>query len=145
MNDQEFKKRDEAMMKKMEPLRSKEVSEGILKGFSASVERRIRPESATGKKTARLVWAPVAVMAGLALFVVLKAPIQSGLQVVPFAPTLELAQAVSEQEIQDEIALLSELGALDEVGDEALLEEEETMLAGEMELTQKTAQTSIIA
>ncbi len=124
MNDQEFKKSDEAMMKKMEPLRSKEVSEGMLRGFSASVERRISTRSAQHEKPARAVWAPAAVMAVFVLFVVLKS-----------GPVLETAQSVSEREIQEEIALLNELGELDEEGGETLLEDGGLGFGAEMELT----------
>ena len=42
MSDKKFEKMDEQMMQSMKTLREKEVSEGILKGFSASVERRIQ-------------------------------------------------------------------------------------------------------
>ena len=41
MKDKDFKKMDESMMKKMESLRQQQISEGMLKGFSASVERRL--------------------------------------------------------------------------------------------------------
>lgn len=149
MNDKDFKKMDETMMKKMEPLRSREVSEGILKGFSASVERRIssRASVAAGdaRRGTRLVWAPAAVMAAFALFIVFKTPVQTGLHLSSPSGQMELAQLVSGEEIQEEIALLSELGVLEEGEGEGLLSDEELLLAEEMELSQKTSNLSLIA
>ena len=147
MDDKKFKKMDEKMMKAMEPLRSKEVSPGILKGFSASVERKIAAaqEEVPSARPARLVWAPAAVMAALALFVVIQTPIKGGWQGVSFTPALELAQLTSEQDIQEELSVLIELGELDEeAGIDLLGAEDELVLEG-IELTQKTGQISVLA
>ena len=51
MNEHNFEKMDQKLMDAMKTWREKEVSEGILKGFSASVERRIQ-----AKKQPTLAW-----------------------------------------------------------------------------------------
>jgi len=135
MNDKNFKKMDESWMKKMEPLRDKEVSEGMLKGFSASVERRIASNEAPLAKHGpafRPIWAPVAVVMVLASFIVLRSPIVPS----PSLVQVELAQATSSSadDVQEEIEVLKELGVWDEVEDETMLEPEEWMDA-DLELT----------
>ena len=147
MDDKQFKKMDERMMKAMKPLREKEVSEGMLKGFSASVERRLSTRQAgiASKNAPRLVWAPAAVAMVFALFVVLKSPVQSSFQLQPAGtPTMELAQLVSEQEIQDDVAVLMELGELNTEDSDALVSDED-VLAADMELSQKINMTSTMA
>ena len=146
MDDKQFKKIDERMMKAMKPLREREVSEGMLKGFSASVERRIAANNAPRETSApRLVWAPAAVAMVFALFVVLKSPVQSSFQLQPLGtPTMELAQLVSEEEIQDDVAVLMELGEIDSE-DSDVLGSDEDALAADMELSQKINMTSTMA
>lgn len=135
MNDKNFKKMDESWMKKMEPLRGKEVSEGMLKGFSASVERRL-PAGRQGiasnevplTKQApafRPIWAPVAAVMVLASFIVLRSSIVPSPSPVP----MELAQATSSSadDVQEEIEVLKELGVWDEIEDETMLNPEEWM------------------
>lgn len=117
MKDKEFKNLDEAMMKSMASLREQKVSEGMLKGFSASVERKIQPDSTPVVQHARRwapVWVPTLAVMVLASVAVLRAPV-------------ELAQMVSSDEIQNEVAILKELGALTD-------EEEATVLGDELEL-----------
>jgi hypothetical protein len=146
MDDRKFKEMDQSLMKKTEDLRQRKISEGILRGFAASVERRIEArKEAAHRPAARLVWAPALVMASFALFVVLKTPIQTGWQIPGQAPSLELAQMVSDEDIQDELALLIELGELEEGADSDLLGAEEELLAADMELSQKTGLTSAMA
>lgn len=119
MKDKEFKKMDEAWMKKMKPLREKEVSEGLLKGFSASVERRLTPAGeAPARKTAlRPVWIPTLAVLVLASAVVLRSPV---------SPT-------ADDDVQEEIEVLRELGVWDEASDEAVLGEEAVLADDDME------------
>lgn len=122
MNDKQFKKMDEAWMKKIEPLRDKQVSEGMLKGFSASVERRITAQDEAQARKApafRAAWAGTLAVLVLASFVVLRSPI------------VELAQ-VPDADVQEEIEMLKDLGVWDENEDEALLGEEEILAADEL-------------
>lgn len=116
MKDKEFKKMDENWMKKMEPLREKEVSEGMLKGFSTSVERRITAREETVKKSPvlRPAWVSTLAVLVLASLVAVRSP--------------ELTQPSSDDEVQEEIELLKELGAWDESEEEALIGEEELLV-----------------
>ena len=53
MNEEQFEKMDQQWMKTTKDVREKKVSDGILKGFSTSVERRILgAESRTSKRLA---------------------------------------------------------------------------------------------
>lgn len=135
MDDKNFKKMDESWMKKMAPLRDKKISEGILKGFSASVERRL-PAGRQGiasnetplvkhQLVFRPIWAPVAAVMVLASFIVLRSPITLSPSPVP----MELAQVTSgsADDVQEEIEVLKELGVWDEVEDETMLNTEEWM------------------
>ncbi len=117
MNDKNFKKMDEEWMKKMSPIRDKEVSEGILKGFSASVERRLVPEELTSAKRRSVfarAWAPAMAIMVLASLVVLRSPITNQ------GNSADTAQG-SEYDIQDEIEMLKEIGAWGETEDETVL------------------------
>ena len=127
MNDKDFKKIDELMMKKMEPLREQKISEGMLKGFSTSVERRLigSAEIIERKRAGRFILVPTLAVMLLASVVVLKAPVHE----------IQLAQAVAPaDEVQDDIAILSELGVLDEYE-----------LDESMELTQNRSSGSSLA
>ena len=138
MDDKDFKKMDEMMMKKMEPLREQKVSDGMLRGFSASVERRLAsPAEASERKPAgRLIWVPTLAVMLLASVAVLRSPVHE----------IQLAQAVvPADELQDDIAVLSELGVLDEYEDNELLAEEDALLDGSMELTQNQSLYSTLA
>ena len=130
MDERKFKEMDQSLMKKMEPLREQRISEGMLRGFSASVERRLSgpAQSAARKPVGRLVWVPTLAVMLLASVVVLKSPVHE----------IQLAQAVTPtDEVQDDIAILSELGVLDEYEDADLLGES-------MELTKNTANNSAL-
>ena len=137
MDDKKFKEMDQSLMKKMEPLREQKVSEGMLKGFSTSVERRLSgPAQAERKPAGRLVWVPMLAVMVMASLVVLRSPVQN----------VQLAQAVTAaDEMQDEIAVLSELGVLDEYEDADLLTGEDALLDENMELTQSRSSFSALA
>lgn len=140
MNDKNFKKMDETWMKKIQPIRDKKVSEGMLKGFSASVERRIasdEPAPAGRRRVFAPVWAPVMAVMVLASLVVLRSPIISNSLLKPAMTPMELAQAIdnSKDDVQEEIEVLKALGVWDEVEDEKVLGSEEMISEG-FELTQ---------
>ena len=134
MKDKDFKKMDESMMKKMESLRQQQISEGMLKGFSASVERRLpgrqagithRSSSQTsvvGRSTR--VWAPALAVMVLASVAVLRSPI---------APSS-----------QDDLAVLGELGVLDEYEDIEALAEDEALFEESVELSKVLGKMSSI-
>ncbi len=128
MNDKEFKNLDEAMMKSMKPLRDKKVSEGMLKGFSASVERKIHAGDAPAAAPARRwapMWVPTLAVMILASVVVLRSPVTTTQPVTFLSSPMELAQLVGTEEIQSDMALLKELGELtDEEEDAAVLGDE---------------------
>jgi hypothetical protein len=138
MDAEKFKEMDQSLMKKMEPLREQKVSEGMLKGFSASVERRIAggAQVVERKPAGRLLWVPVLAVMVMASVIVLRSPVQN----------IELTQAVTPaDEMQDEIAVLAELGVLDEYEDAELLTDEEALLDENMELTQNRGGFSTLA
>ena len=138
MDDKKFKEMDQSLMKKMEPLREQRISEGMLKGFSASVERRLSGagETAERKPAGRLVWVPTLAVMVLASVAVLRSPVHE----------IQLAQAIAPaEEVQEEIAVLSELGVLDEYEDSEFLVGEDALLDGSMELTQNRSDYSTLA
>ena len=115
------------MMKKMEPLREQKISEGMLKGFSTSVERRLTrsAEIVERKPVGRFILVPTFAVMLLASVAVLRSPVHE----------IQLAQAVAPaDEVQDDIAILSELGVLDEYE-----------LDESMELTQNQSSFSTLA
>ena len=127
MNDKEFKNLDETMMKSMTPLRDKKGNEGMLKGFSASVERKIRSNDAPVTAPVRRwapMWVPTLAVMILASVVVLRSPVTTTQPVTFLSAPTELAQLVSSEEIQSDVALLKELGELTD-------EEEATVLGDE--------------
>ncbi len=129
MNDKEFKNLDEAMMKSMTPIRDKKVSEGMLKGFSASVERKIQLSDAPAAAPVRRwapVWVPTLAVMILASVVVLRSPVTTDQPATFLSAPTELAQLVSSEEIQSDVALLKELGEFSD-------EEEATVLGDELE------------
>ncbi len=140
MDDKKFKEMDQSLMKKTEALREQKISEGMLKGFSTSVERRISGSAESERKPAgRLVWVPALAVMVLASVAVLRSPVTSDQEI-------QLAQAVTQtDDVQEEIAVLSELGVLDEVEDADLLSDEDALLDGDTELTQKLENISVLA
>ena len=131
MSDEYFEKMDEKLMSSMKPLREKEVSEGMLKGFSASVERRILGEQET-KKAPRLIfspaWAPALAVMVLASLVVLRSPIMPA-PVSHSASSAEHAEFKGNKEmnVEEEISALKELGAWSD--------EDDTLLGAQDDLT----------
>jgi len=138
MKKEPFEKIDPGLMRELTDLRQKKVPAEILKGFSASVERRIlaneeekRSPSATPAKTLVPMWAPALIVLILACTVVLKSPLK--VMKTPSLSPPETTQQVSPSEISDEISALRELGAWTEEDDNAVVPAEENMLA-ELEL-----------
>ena len=130
MSDKNFKDMDQKLMAAMKELREKEVSDGILKGFSASVERRLlarkRPE-VSSKRLWSPAWAPVLAVMVLASAVVLRSPVvllaPSGPQPVEYAQ-LDPSKPT---DIEEEIAALSELGAWSD--------EDDSLVSGSADVT----------
>lgn len=132
MNDRQFHEMDEAWIKKTKTMREKEISDGMLKGFAASVERRITAKGdALGHKTPawRAAWVPVMAVLVLASVVVLRlpdrqagSPSTSNIHLTSSNPSLELAQAVldDEQLLQEEMEILQELGVWEESAEDLL-------------------------
>ena len=143
MNDKQFHEMDEAWMDKMKPLRDKKISEGILKGFSTSVERRIlsKEELVPVRKNPiwRAAWVPVFAVLTIASVVILRSPIFPG-------PSVEYAEVAtsSNEEVQDEIEVLKELGVWDEIEDETVIGNEE-ILDADLELTFSNTSSSGLA
>jgi len=122
MNDQNFEKLDKEMMKSTQPLREKRVSEGILKGFSASVERRLEAKKKAGSPSRALspAWIPAFAVMLVASVVVLRLPLNS-MSVAPVVQTMDYAQLDdAELDIDAEIEALKALGVWDE-NDDGLL------------------------
>ena len=144
MKDEQFKEMDEKFMSQMKPLRDQRVSEGMLKGFSASVERRLtlRQETPRRSTAVSFAWAPVMAVLVIGSVLVLRSPVTPvSLQTVP-GGAIELAQAVTDEEVQAEIAILNELGLLDEDLAEEILGEEALMDA-DVELTRAGSQAAL--
>lgn len=146
MNDKEFKKMDEAMMKSMTPLREQKVSQGMLKGFSASVERKIQSSAAPAAAPVRRwapIWVPTLAVMILASVVVLRSPVTTTQPVTFLSAPTELAQLVSSEEIQSDVALLKELGELTDEEEATVLGDESDDGDVESELSQFLRQSSI--
>ncbi len=140
MDDKKFKEMDQSLMKSTQSLREQKISEGLLKGFSASVERRLSGPLLRSPKASfegrGLVWVPTLAVMVLASVAVLRSPVQE----------IEIAQAVvSAEEVQEDLDVLSELGVLDEYEDADLLGGENALLDENMELTQKIKSISALA
>ena len=102
-------------MERLKPIRQKKVPPEILKGFSASIEARLRKNQPSleiklkPKRSWIPVWAPVFVVLIIGSILVLKMP-PNAPDILLVPKTVELAQATPNQ-ISDEIAVLSEVGA----------------------------------
>ena len=138
MNEQKFEKMDQEWMKSTEPLRGKKVSDGILKGFSVSVERRILAMEHAPKRAWNASWVPTMAVLVIASVVVLRSPMMT--QPTVLVPqTVDYAQLSVAENINEEIAALKEVGAWNDAddtllgaGDEAEMEDLElSNLAGE--------------
>ena len=111
MSDSHFEKADKKMMDAMKALREKRVSDGILKGFSASVERRILAKG-TGphpRPAFRATWVPVLAVMVLASLAVSRVQTSSKLT-----------------DIEEEIAALKEVGAWSDEDESVLGNSEDT-------------------
>ena len=137
MTKESFEKMDQAWMEKLKTERQRKVPWEILKGFSASVEKRILQKQARpsfGLVPSR-AWAPVVVpvlaVMVLASVAVLRLPLSDRGAISP-SGAIQLAQANNTSEVDEEIAALKELGAWTEedeqalgVGDQSILEDSE--------------------
>ena len=116
MSDQDFEKMDQQWMKSTQELREKKVSDGILKGFSASVERRLAAKEEAPRRVRALAWAPALAVMVIASAIALRSP-----------QTVDYAQLPEEDSINEEISALKEVGAWSEADDALLGTDEETM------------------
>ena len=136
MSEKQFEKMDEQWMKSTKDLREKKVSDGILKGFSASVERRIASEPQAPKRARALVWVPAMAVVVIASAVVLRTPTLS--QPTAIAPqTVDYAQLPDTDNIDEEIAALKEVGAWNDADDVLLGAGEEADME-DLELSNRT-------
>jgi hypothetical protein len=109
MTNKSFENMDKSFMKDLKNEREKKVPPIYLKGFAQSVERKITaaPEK---KRFVVPVWVPVMAVLLIAVTLTVKNPLGArSLSVSPQA--VQLASAtMSDQELSDEISLMSELG-----------------------------------
>ena len=115
MAPESFEKQDKAFMEALKGTREKKVPPMMLKGFSASVEKKIRekqPSLEIQLKPKRVwipVWVPVLTVLVIGSLLVLRMPYEmKGPDIVHHYKVVELADA---SELSDEIAALRELGA----------------------------------
>ena len=119
MNEEQFKKMDQQWMKATKDVREKKISDGILKGFSTSVERRILGAESRTSKHPALAWVPAMAVLVIASVVVLRSPMMfQPTALIP--PTVDYAQLPDAENIDAEIAALKEVGAWSDA-DDALL------------------------
>ncbi len=115
MTQGSFEEQDRQMMERLKPARDKKVPQEILKGFSASVEAKIREKQPSlemrfkPQRTWLPVWAPVFAVLVIGSILVLRMPM-SAHDILLTPETVELAQANTSQ-ISDEITDLSDVGA----------------------------------
>ena len=131
MTQEPFEKMDESLMRRMKDLREPNIPPEILKGFSASVESRIREKQTPAFETRPRrffmpVWIPAFAVLILAVGLMLYVPRSSDIQLASAEVT----------EISEEITTLRELGVW--------TEEDEQTLDG-LELTYQTPPTSSVA
>ena len=132
MAKEPFEKKDESLMQRMKDLRERNIPPEVLKGFSASVESRIREKEAPAfearpRRSFVPVWVPalaiLIVAVGLTLY-------------VPRSSDIQLASA-NAAEISEEITTLKELGVWTEEDEKAIGVSENS--ADDLELTYKQA------
>lgn len=133
MSEKEFEKMDAELMKATEELREKKVSEGMLKGFSASVERRLAGEEPQARPSRRLAWAPVMAVLVIASVIALRSPNMPQPGPVS-AVSVEYAQLPALGELDEEIAALKEVGAWSD-DDDALIGDLEEGELEDLEIT----------
>lgn len=143
MNENEFKKMDDEMMSRTSALRERKIADGLLKGFSASVERRIalRHEAPRSAKVPFLAWAPVCVVMVLASVVVLRSPVMPLSLSHDHGASIELARAIVDEDVQEDLVILNELGLLDDDLAADLLGED-AVWNGDAEMTSAGAQSA---
>ena len=113
MTNENFEKMDESLMKGLKEAREKKVPPKVLKGFSASVEARIRENQpavelqTASKRSFVPAWAPVFAVLVITLAVVLRNPSQFNPS-APISPVIQIASA-NVSDISEEIATLREL------------------------------------
>ncbi len=107
MKHKSFEHMDERWMKILESERERKINPEILKGFSASVERRLAVDPAPARRKFFPVAAPVLTMLVLAAVVVTRSNVVS--------------VSGSASELPEEIAALSEMGVWTDEDDQAVL------------------------
>ena len=134
MTDEHFETMDEKLMSAAKTLREKEVSEGMLKGFSASVERRILAKQQTERSPRTAFspgWVPAAAVMVLASLVALRLPTEP---VSSVSQTNDHVQPSNrETDVEDEIAALKELGVWSDEDEAAIGMSEESTSDESME------------
>ena len=144
MNEQNFEKMDQEWMNATKEIREKKVSEGMLKGFSASVERRIlATERPTRNAWTASSWVPAMAILLLASLVVLRLP-STFKPVAPVSQSVEYAQLHDSNGVSEEIAALKEVGAWNEA-DDALFGGGDETIAEDLELSKLEDQRTNIA
>ena len=127
MKKESFNEMDKSLMRDLKSAREQKVPPIYLKGFAASVERKIagihekeEPVFAPKRFTVP-VWVPVMAVLVIAVTLVLQGPLGTrSLSVTP--QSVQLASAtLSEQELSEEISVMTELGEWSDE-DESLLE-----------------------
>ena len=119
MND--FEKMDQEWVKSTQDIREKKVSEGILKGFSTSVERRIVLNKQSSKRSFSPSFVPAMAVLIIASAVVLRSPMLST-PLAPISKNVDYAQLYDAENVGNEIAALKEMGVWTDE-DDALLGE----------------------
>lgn len=139
MSRQDFEEMDKDWKDRTRPLREHKVSPELMKGFSASVERRLKGESETSP--ARSGWAgwrplvPVMAVLVVASALVLRYPVwQSSVMRSP--ASMNLATAVTD--VADEVAALRALGVWTEEDERSVGSADETLIA-DLEFASTTA------
>ena len=126
MTKESFDKQDTSFMKNLKGLREKKVPPELMKGFSESVEERIRQKQ-TQKEPQRVfevrrrprlfpVWVPVAAVLMLASLVVIRSGMQNPSMPLNTMPPVSRGTL----EITQDIAALNEVGAWTEDDDNIL-------------------------
>mgnify|MGYP001564172558 CR=1 FL=1 len=115
MAKESFEKQDERLMEALKSAREKKVPSGLLKGFSASVEKKIREKQPSleiqvkPKRTWAPAWVPVFAVLIIGSLLVLRLPLRVKETTSPLK-TVGVTH-VSVAQLSDEIAALRELGA----------------------------------
>ncbi len=119
MDDEKFKKLDDAWMKELEGLRKEPLPPELTRGFAESVEARIRQKGVRPQKRLWARWqVPVPVLVPVFAVVLIAAAIT-----LRNVPTFEVPAPA--EDLGTEIALLAELGEweLEDADEAAVIEE----------------------